>query len=113
MDKHYGTIVEYVVRKNGFSITDLAFAVSVNRRTIYNWFQQPHLKKNFIYTIGHAIKHDFSNEFPEHFTPNDFIFEALGYKAVIITDNVLGIDSEKWKSKYISLLEAYNLLLLN
>ena len=44
MEKHYGQIVEYLVRKNGYSITDLATELDVNRRSIYNYFQNQFLK---------------------------------------------------------------------
>ena len=113
MEKHDGNIVEYIVRKNGFSITELAAASNVNRRTIYNLFQQRILKRVFIHKVGQTIRHDFSNEFPEHFNQTDFDFNALDDKTVIIIENPLVDDANGWKDKYIALLEAYNLFLLN
>ncbi|AMR32451.1 hypothetical protein A0256_13965 [Mucilaginibacter sp. PAMC 26640] len=113
MERHDGNILGYVLRKNGFSITELAAAANVNRRTIYNLFQQRILKWIFIHGVGRTIKHDFSIEFPEHFTRYDFTFEALDTQATNILDDPLINDSNDWKEKYISLLEAYILFLLN
>ncbi|GGH18300.1 hypothetical protein [Mucilaginibacter phyllosphaerae] len=107
MDKHYGQIVEYVVRKKGYSITDLAKAILVNRRSIYNWFNQKQLKSDIIYRIGYAIKHDFSNEFPELFCTEDFKSVYKTAKPFIAYHT-----GEDWKSKYLILLEKYNLMLL-
>ncbi|WP_454802316.1 hypothetical protein [Mucilaginibacter phyllosphaerae] len=103
MEKHYGKIVEYTVRKNGYNITDLANKTFVNRRSIYNWFNQPNLRADIIYKIGCIIRHDFSKDFPELFDSNEFN---------VITEVKsphLKFDSNAdWQLKYIKLLEQYN-----
>ena len=104
MQKHHGQIIERVVRKNGFSITELSRALKVNRRSIYNWFQSPKLKPDVIRTIGHTIRHDFSSEFEEFFNSEDF-------NDRIHTSDNTAIDNE-FKEKYLRLLESYNELLL-
>lgn len=71
MKEHYGEIVEYVVRKNGVSITELADGLNVNRRTVYNYFQNKFLKQDIILKIGLLIRHDFSRELPELFTASN------------------------------------------
>ncbi|AMR30039.1 hypothetical protein A0256_00725 [Mucilaginibacter sp. PAMC 26640] len=113
MNSHDGQIIEFVVRKEGYNLTDLAKEINVNRRTIYNWFQSKSLKDNIIKTIGLTIRHDFSSEFSERFTPNDFDFKILSRKAGVVTFSIVDNDSDKWKDKYIILLEKYNELLLN
>ena len=114
MEKHYGQIVEYLVRKNGYSITDLATELNVNRRSIYNYFQNQFLKSDIIYKIGRVIRHDFSKEFPEFFTPEDFATSYKQGKLTVIgtnsTDNP--VTEEIWKDKYLALLESYNEALL-
>jgi predicted transcriptional regulator len=60
MDIHHGETIEKVVRRNGHSITDVAKLTKVNRRSVYNWFNQPKLKPEIIYKIGCVINHDFS-----------------------------------------------------
>ncbi|AMR32437.1 hypothetical protein A0256_13885 [Mucilaginibacter sp. PAMC 26640] len=113
MNSHDGQIIEFVVRKEGYNLTDLAKEINVNRRTIYNWFQSESLKDNIIKTIGLTIRHDFSSEFSERFTPNDFDFKILSRKAASATFSTVDNDLNEWKDKYITLLEAYNELLLN
>ena len=114
MDKHYGHIIERIIRRNGYSISELARLTNVNRRSIYNWFNQKSLKPEIIFRIGCALKHDFSEEFPELFTEDEF-------QKVIVPpknhnedteDNPEG-SSSYWKDKYIKILEEYNRLLVN
>ncbi|MBD1363090.1 hypothetical protein IDJ77_04635 [Mucilaginibacter sp. ZT4R22] len=113
MEKHYGQIVEYLVRKNGYSITDLATELDVNRRSIYNYFQNPFLKSDIIFKIGRVIRHDFSKEFPELFTPEDFAYSYKQSKlAVVAVMPPNNIAEEIWKDKYLNLLESYNEALL-
>lgn len=101
--QHIGSIIEKVIRKEGHSLTDLSKAVGVNRRTLYNWFQQPRLSDEIVIRIGQTIKHDFSPEFPEKFVPGDFYVACdLSFRKQ---------ELNKWKEKYIDLLERYNLLL--
>jgi lambda repressor-like predicted transcriptional regulator len=114
MDKHYGQIVELVIRKNGYSISELARMTHVNRRSVYNWFNQKYLKTEIIYRIGCILKHDFSVEFPDLFTKEDF--KAIyAPKTVDSQDAIFWElpDHHIWKDKYISLLEQYNKMLLN
>ncbi|MXV49556.1 helix-turn-helix domain-containing protein [Pedobacter sp. HMF7647] len=109
MEKHYGQLVEYRIRKNGYSITDLAKTMGVNRRSIYNWFNQRYLKTDIIYRIGCAIRHDFSQDFPEFFVSEDFSSMNKPYQGFFCSDLQA---SENWKTKYITLLEKYNELLV-
>ncbi|QNL47934.1 helix-turn-helix domain-containing protein [Olivibacter sp. SDN3] len=112
MEKHYGEIIEKVMRRNGYSISEAARIMNVNRRSIYNWFDQPKLKDQIIFKIGCALKYDFSVEFPELFSSEDFqrAFSASKTKQSAIRD-----ETEKtsfWKDKYIQLLEEYNNMLM-
>ena len=114
MDKHYGHLIERIIRRNGYSISELARLTNVNRRSIYNWFNQKNLKSEIIFRIGCALKHDFSEEFPELFTEDEF--------QKVITPSKTSTDEEQvstegsssyWKDKYIKVLEEYNRLLVN
>lgn len=112
MDQHYGQIVERVIRRNGYSISELSRLTHVNRRSVYNWFNQQHLKPEIIFRIGCALKHDFSVEFPHLFSKEDFksIYEGNEGEKSSETDQSA---ADNWKDKYIHLLEQYNNLLLN
>ncbi|MFC6099464.1 hypothetical protein [Olivibacter domesticus] len=108
MDKHYGEIIERTIRRNGYSISELSRLMSVNRRSIYNWFNQPKFKTDIIFKIGCALKHDFSVEFPELFSSEEFQ-KAFSQKKFSAEVNVVE-EMEKvnyWKDKYINLLEDY------
>jgi hypothetical protein len=108
MDKHYGQIVELVIRKGGYSISEIARLTSINRKSVYNWFNQKYLKPEVIFRIGCIINHDFSVEFPELFTPEHF---NKGDKQESSNSEIP--NNTVWKDKYIALLERYNDLLTN
>jgi lambda repressor-like predicted transcriptional regulator len=109
MDKHYGQIVELTIRKQEFSISELARLANINRKCVYNWFNQKYLKPEIIHRIGGIIGHDFSVEFPELFTAEDFL---PGINESFDQTLAGGAESSIWKDRYIDLLEKYNHLLL-
>ncbi|MEO3407320.1 helix-turn-helix domain-containing protein [Mucilaginibacter sp. CAU 1740] len=107
MEKHSGQIIEYVIRKKGFNISDLARSLNINRRSLYNWFNQKDLSAAHIFKIGNVIRHDFSVEFPELFSKDDFKLLNQRYldNIVVSTTPQQIID---WEEKYLRLLEEYN-----
>lgn len=110
--QHHGQVIEKVVRRNGHSISDVARLTNVNRRSVYNWFNQQQLKPEIIFRIGCVINHDFSVELPQLFTPEDF---EKGFKRRSFVGRTMESDDlynkHYWKDKYIDLLERYNTLL--
>jgi hypothetical protein len=112
MTKHHGQIIEKIIRRDGHSISNVARNMDVNRRTVYNWFNQAVLRQEIIYKIGHGIMHDFSVEFPELFKPEDFVFKN---KPTLSAEDSKMIaetaDDADWRGKYIELSERYNKLL--
>ncbi|HYK77854.1 MAG TPA: hypothetical protein VEV16_12825 [Daejeonella sp.] len=110
MELNAGEIVERVVRRNKVSISELARRLQVNRRSIYNWFDQKTLRMDIICKIGYVLGHDFSVDFPDAFGERGF---AAMEK---IVDSIGETDGHPntvhyWMVKYISLLEKYNELL--
>ena len=102
--------MERVVRRSGVSITELARRTHVNRRSVYNWFNQKRLKLDIICKIGYVLGHDFSVEFPNLFPKDEF---TQMKKLVETRDEVENAESVYfWMNKYIALLEKYNELLL-
>src|SRR4051812_28015958 len=103
MQLHAGEIVELAVRRKGVSISELSRRMHVNRRSIYNWFEQKTLKIETICEIGYIIGYDFSQDFPEDFSQQGFA----------IMENILeeskknNFDSSNsvhfWMTKYITL----------
>lgn len=117
MELHDGQIVERIVRRNGYSISELARLIKVNRRSVYNWFSQQRLKPEIIYRIGCVLNYDFSTEFPNLFSKEEFNKIANGnddpeLPGLPVNGRNGSVDSTYWKDKYIDLLERYNQLLL-
>lgn len=104
-NKHHGQILEFALRKNDYNITDLAKSLKVNRRTLYNWFNQEVVKKEIVYRIGCIIRHDFSLQLPELFTEHEFSIINKPKKRTISA-----VD-DGWRDKYIKLLADYHNLL--
>ena len=114
MEIHHGQIVERIIRRNGYSISEVARLTNVNRRSVYNWFSQQQLKPNIIFKIGYVLKYDFSDEFPGmHVQDSDNSFKNIP----LLQDAPVKKPAEDlvpsyWKDKYINLLEKYNELLV-
>ncbi|WP_114937381.1 helix-turn-helix domain-containing protein [Mucilaginibacter endophyticus] len=107
MQKHHGQIVEILVRKKGFSITELAQHSDVSRSVVYQWFNRKELNADIIHRIGRIVDHDFSKEFPEYYQKkNTDIFDPRSGE-MRPNQNRVNI----WKDKYIVLLEQYIQLL--
>ncbi|MBE9585853.1 hypothetical protein IM792_15460 [Mucilaginibacter sp. JRF] len=69
------------------------------------------LKRDIIFRIGVAIHHDFSDDFPELFTKDDFLVTNIRtYGKTTPTSNDNDIP---WKDKYIDLLERYKDLIIS
>lgn len=107
--KHDGEIIERIIRRNGVSIAELGRVLDVNRRSIYNWFNQRRLNNDLIIRIGQAIDYDFSKDFPNYCLKTS-VFQTGSFDAA----NPGSMSNETlsyWQNKYIELLEKYNELL--
>jgi predicted transcriptional regulator len=103
MSNHYGKMVENVVRKKGLSISKVALLVGVNRRSVYNWFNQQELRADIILRIGMSIHYDFSMDMPE-------LLNSQGLSDTDHNDNFEFEATVYWKRKYILLRQEYSLL---
>ncbi|MEJ7560417.1 MAG: helix-turn-helix transcriptional regulator [Pedobacter sp.] len=112
MELHHGQTIERIIRRNGFSITELARLTNVNRRSVYNWFNQRHLKPEIIYRIGAVINHDLSTVFPSLYQYDEFIQQDFTPNQEEAVAQEPSIEGNIWKDKYIELLERHNQLLL-
>lgn len=112
MEINAGEVVERIVRRNGVSITDLARRLKVNRRSVYNWFNQKTLKLELLCKIGQALNYDFSMDFLQEFKESGSS-PVSNLSGSIIESELSQIGSAHyWMIKYICLLEKYNELLL-
>lgn len=112
MNLHKGALIEKLIRRNGVSISQLAMRMKVNRRSVYNWFDQQTLKLDVILKIGTIIGCDIPKNYPEAFTPDEFLMlEEMGIYMTNVSDDS-GNNEKFWMDKYVNLLEEYNQLLL-
>ncbi|SKB30576.1 Putative ATPase subunit of terminase (gpP-like) [Parapedobacter luteus] len=112
---HQGQLLERIVRRNGYSVSEFAKMVHVNRKSVYNWFKRKQLSPDILFKVRSVIKTDFTNE-----------FSKLA-NTVVLDDEHLPVDSmhqesepgfeetdeleaayHYWKDKYVDLLEKYN-----
>ncbi|MCX2449934.1 helix-turn-helix transcriptional regulator [Pedobacter sp. PLR] len=112
MTPNRGDVIERVVRKK-IGISELSRKLHVSRTAIYNWFEYGQVNLETICKIGEAIDYDFTKEFPEEFASaqNLKITENANSQGKQDEDGNHAVDY--WMTKYISLLEKYNDLLVD
>jgi transcriptional regulator with XRE-family HTH domain len=108
ISQNAGEIVELAIRRKNINISELSRKMKVNRRTLYNWFQQETLTSSVIYLISQAIDYDFSEEFPKYFFEKKMQLQTPLQEA---NTNDTEASQYYWMKKYITLLEEYRLLL--
>ena len=106
---HAGLIVEKAVRRHHLSISTISRKMTVDRRTIYNWFKKEDLSLKIIGQIGQVLDYDFSEDFQGMESLKDI---STYNEPVFIQQPVYPItgSSQYWMLKYIELLEKYNAL---
>jgi AcrR family transcriptional regulator len=120
---HQGEIVQETIKNSGISITRIVEELGITRPTIYRKFKDDTLDAKFVRKIGEIIGHDFAQDFTLPEQPS-FPFVSSGHKNTVtsvvtprvITPQPTDLDVSQQlvtlQAKYISLLEAYNELLL-
>jgi AcrR family transcriptional regulator len=120
---HQGEIVQEAIRNSGISITRIVEELGITRPTIYRKFKDDTLDAKFVRKIGEIIGHNFTQDFtlPEQSslpfvtsTPKNQVTSTVTPR--VTTGQPLDLDASQQllalQAKYISLLEAYNELLL-
>ncbi len=108
--KHAGSIVESIIRKQGHNISKLARYMKISRCTLYNWFEHDTLPFDILVRIGSYINYDFSSDLPEMFSSNS---ESKLEKYPLQNQFTENEKTDYWIRKYILLLEKYNECLLS
>lgn len=120
---HQGEILQEAIRNSGISITRIVEELGITRPTIYRKFKDDTLDSNFVKNIGQIIGHDFSQDFTMN-QQSTLPFVTPVNRPVVtntvtprvtspqkpdadLTNQLLAL-----QTKYITLLEAYNELLL-
>jgi AcrR family transcriptional regulator len=94
-----GELLERAIRRKGLNITDIASAMNITRRTLYNWFKQEIIDKDTMEMLSSIITYD-----------------AMSSKAKTtiykIEDGQVPMKDEAyWQDRYIDLLERYSSLI--
>lgn len=106
-----GEIVEHAVRRQNINISELSRRMKVNRRTLYNWFQQKKLHLDVVCAIGQVINYDFSKEFEEEFYNSGIKLAEPDLHTKVNHQHISQESIYYWMEKYIALLEDYKRLL--
>jgi transposase-like protein len=113
MKLNAGEIVEHAVRRQNVNISELSRKMKVNRRTLYNWFQQKSLNADVISEIGQVINYDFSKDFTEELINSRLKSKERISHPKTAKDYGHSESVHYWMEKYICLLEDYKKLLQN
>ncbi|WBA41169.1 hypothetical protein [Hymenobacter canadensis] len=120
---HQGEILQEAIKNSGISITRIVDGLGITRPTIYRKFKEETLDYGFVKKVGDIIGHDFSSDFTVvQQVSLPFVTQRADVTALpIVTNRDASVsqpepDTAKQllalQTKYISLLEAYNELLL-
>lgn len=99
---HMGELLERAIRRKGLNITEIAAALNITRRTLYNWFKQEIIDEDTMERISAIISYDISSGVSE---PK--------ITAVLPDETVIKKGEDYWKDRYIDLLERYSMLIAN
>ncbi len=120
---HQGEILQEAIKNSGISITRIVDELGITRPTIYRKFKEETIDYSFVKKVGDIINHDFSNDFTSLQQSAPLSVTSVVRNAVppVVTSRVtqsqmMDTDPSRQllllQAKYISLLEAYNELLL-
>jgi hypothetical protein len=93
---HRGELVKRAIKDSRISVSKIATALKVNRKTVYNLCEDPDAPLDYVIKIGKIIRYDFSNDLPE-------------LKKFNATESP--VEYANWKDKYYGLLEEHTALL--
>jgi hypothetical protein len=107
--KHRGEILRLAVNESGLSITLITKKARYSRSSYYNHVEDPELPYEVLERYGRALKHDFSEEFPQ-INSLRLEEEEIEYGRPDTLEKALQ-QLDRYKEKYYELLEKYNKLL--
>jgi hypothetical protein len=102
--QHRGEILQKAVRRSGIPLSKVARGVGKSRTWLYNQFDNKDVPLDILLEIGKLIHHDFSVEIDA--------FNRISGRVDEDEEEYRAGTAEYWKNKYLTLLEQFNLLLL-
>lgn len=116
---HRGKILKELIYKycqqEGISITKIAKRAGYDQSTVYRHFTLDNLNYNILIRYGKAMRHDFSEEFPEmtdYFTVEEEVFPKELPPQPLSPEECME-QLKYYQTKYIELLEKHNKMLAN
>jgi transcriptional regulator with XRE-family HTH domain len=101
---HMGQLLEKVIKRKGINISELATALKITRRTLYNWFKLEVIDECTMQRISSVIVYDFYADAQRPIISNELANRSPEEAS---TTN----DEAYWQNRYIDLLERYSDLL--
>ncbi|RZK67814.1 MAG: hypothetical protein EOO85_25095 [Pedobacter sp.] len=99
LEIHMGELLERAIRRKELNITEIASAMDVTRRTLYNWFKKPVIDRETMERFSSIVSYD----------------EISGQPKTTVADieqpQIQLKDEAYWQDRYIDLLERYSSLL--
>lgn len=97
--KHKGELLDSIVRNSGMTIKAVAKAAGYDRTSYYNHILEPQLPYKIISRYGEALRHDFSNEYPEEKATRPT------HTKEITTFEEMEKDRDYWRERFFRLTE--------
>lgn len=106
---HRGEILKRAVEESEMKVAGFARKIKYSREHIYRLFKREDVDLDFLLKAGKILQFDFSIEVPEL---NGLSSEGnQGKEYGLVTTSEYHKTVDKWKTKYLELLEEYNQLL--
>jgi hypothetical protein len=104
-----GQVLAAAVDATGLNKEEVATKAGYSRSAYYKHISNPHLEYHILMAYGKAIRHDFTEEFPE--MPKYLLEEPdeIYGKPKSLDEAIHLLD--QWKNKYLDLLEKYKQLI--
>jgi len=103
---HRGQILATAVESTGLNKEEVASKAGYSRSSYYKHIENADLEFHILIAYGKAIRHDFTEEFPE--MPKYVIEDPEESYGKTLTLEEAIRQRDIWKDKYIELLEKYN-----
>ena len=104
-----GQVLATAVEGTGLNKEEVALKAGYSRSSYYKHIENPNLDFHILMAYGKAIKHDFTEEFPE--MPRYLLEDPDHEYGKKITLEEAIRQRDMWKDKYLELLEKYNRLI--
>jgi hypothetical protein len=106
---HRGQVLLAAIGATRLSKEEVAKKAGYSRSSYYKHIEDPDLEFHILIAYGRAIKHDFTEEFPD--MPKYVVEDPPeNYSKVPTLEEALQ-QRDFWKDKYLELLEKYNIMI--